>query len=68
MESVVFSRPANASASLSHLRSSNIEEHAAGMTGWSLQYNQLTPGKFSGRLTVLELEGIQFVRDRVNLA
>ncbi|MCA7000743.1 helix-turn-helix domain-containing protein [Dickeya solani] len=68
MEPVVFSRPAHVSASLVHLRSSNIEEHAAGMAGWSLQYNQLTPGKFSGQLTILELEGIQFVRDRANLA
>ncbi|MGM3161668.1 helix-turn-helix domain-containing protein [Dickeya undicola] len=56
------------SFSLTHRRSRNIAEHVVNIPGWSLHYNQFTQGKFDGRLTVLELDGIQLIRERTTQA
>ncbi|WP_258235647.1 helix-turn-helix domain-containing protein [Dickeya zeae] len=56
------------SFSLTHSRSRNIAEHVVNIPGWSLHYKQLTQGKFDGQLTVLELEGIQLIRERTTQA
>ncbi len=49
-------------------RTSNITEHAAGMTGWYVCYDQVSPGHFSGSITELNLIGMQLIRDRSNQA
>lgn len=56
------------SFSLTHIRSKNIAEHVVNIPGWSLHYNQFTQGKFNGQLTVLELEGVQLIRERTTQA
>ena len=56
------------SFSLTHIRSKNIAEHVVNIPGWSLHYNQFTQGKFDGQLTVLELEGVQLIRERTTQA
>lgn len=53
---------------LSHRQTFDIEEHASGLRGWQLQYNQLTAGRFAGSLTEVWLDGMQLVRDRANQA
>ncbi|WP_129139488.1 helix-turn-helix domain-containing protein [Modicisalibacter coralii] len=46
----------------------DIEEHAAGLAGWQMQYDQMSPGRFRGSLTQFWLDGLQVVRDESNLA
>lgn len=53
---------------LQHRQTLDIEEHAQGMPGWQLRYDQLTAGRFSGELTELRLGGMQLIRDRANQA
>lgn len=53
---------------LEHRQTLDIEEHALGMPGWQLRYDQLTAGRFSGELIELRLGGMQLIRDRSNQA
>ncbi|WP_299203183.1 helix-turn-helix domain-containing protein [uncultured Amphritea sp.] len=49
-------------------QTSDITEHAAGMTGWNVRYDQVSPGQFAGSITELSLNGMQLVRDKANQA
>ncbi|MDH2434348.1 helix-turn-helix domain-containing protein [Pokkaliibacter sp. MBI-7] len=53
-------------AGLHHLQTGDIEEHAGGLNGWDVRYNQLTLGRFAGSITELRLDGMQLIRDRAN--
>lgn len=44
----------------------NIEQHANGMSGWQVCYDQVSAGQFNGHITELNLKEIQLVRDRSN--
>ncbi|KJH80492.1 helix-turn-helix domain-containing protein [Pseudomonas sp. KSR10] len=46
----------------------DIEDHAGGLDGWQLRYDQLTPGVFKGSISQMHLEGLQLVHDRANQA
>lgn len=60
--------PDPAGGMLQHRQTLDIEDHALGMPGWQLRYDQLTAGRFSGELTELHLGGMQLIRDRANQA
>ncbi|WP_428034162.1 helix-turn-helix domain-containing protein [Amphritea sp.] len=49
-------------------QTSDITEHAAGMTGWDVRYDQISPGQFAGSITELSIKGMQLVRDQANQA
>lgn len=53
---------------LLHRRSCSVVDHVINIPGWSMHYAQFSPGKFEGQLTILELEGVQFIRERANRA
>ncbi|PPC74531.1 AraC family transcriptional regulator [Pokkaliibacter plantistimulans] len=55
-------------AGLHHLQTGDIEEHAGGLNGWEVRYNQLTLGRFVGSITEVQLDGVQLIRDRANQA
>jgi AraC family ethanolamine operon transcriptional activator len=42
-----------------------LAEH---MTGWALQFDQLSPGPFHGTLHEIRVEGVQLLRERVDRA
>lgn len=48
---------------LSCHRTQSIEQHVKAYRGWNLQLMQLSRGRFEGRVTHFELEGLQLVRD-----
>lgn len=59
---------ATATSPLQYRTTLDIEEHAASLGGWQLRYDQLTPGRFSGSVCELRLDGMQLLRDRANQA
>ncbi|CUB04150.1 helix-turn-helix domain-containing protein [Marinomonas fungiae] len=44
----------------------DIEEHAAALSNWQVQYDQISAGRFKGRVTELQLGSMQLVRDSAN--
>lgn len=46
----------------------DIDEHALGLDGWHMRYDQVSPGRFEGQLGELWLDGMQVVWDRANQA
>lgn len=50
------------------LRSTDIDEHAAGLQRWQQRYDQLSPGGFDGRLDQALTESAQVYRERTNQA
>ncbi len=63
-----MTQPTTQFAGFSHRRSGDIEEHARMFSGWQWHYDQVTPGRFEGSVTQLNLDGMQLVRDRSNQA
>lgn len=53
---------------ISRRHTDDIEEHALGVEGWHLRYDQVSPGRFSGHLSELRLGAMQIVHDRANQA
>lgn len=63
----IDSSPAHADETLYRsFETFDIEQHANGMTGWQLCYDQVSAGQFSGHITELNLKNLQLVRDRSN--
>ena len=50
------------------VRSSDAAEHAALTRGWSLEFTQLSPGRFDGSLIDIRLDRVQILRDVANTA
>ncbi|MBR1177183.1 helix-turn-helix domain-containing protein [Bradyrhizobium sp. KB893862 SZCCT0404] len=50
------------------LHSRDAEEHAGRLSGWTLRVEQFSAGRFSGQLTVLQLDHVQIIRERVSQA
>lgn len=44
----------------------DIDEYAAAQAGWSLQYEQLSPGRFVGEFCHVQLPGVRLVRESAN--
>ncbi len=53
---------------LSCHRTQGIEQHIEQYQGWELQLMQLSQGRFEGRVTHFELEGLRLVRDHSSQA
>lgn len=53
---------------ISRRHTDDIDEHAVGVEGWHLRYDQVSPGRFSGHLSELRLGAMQVVHDRANQA
>lgn len=69
---VVDSSSETPSTSLSsysrRVRSEDIDEHAAHVSGWHLAYDQMSAGLFQGELSEFNLDWMQVMRDRTNQA
>lgn len=50
------------------VRSRDIDEHAAQVSGWQLTYDQMSAGLFHGEMTEFSLDWMQVMRDRTNQA
>ena len=50
------------------VRSEDIDEHAAHVSGWHLAYDQMSAGLFQGELSEFNLDWMQVMRDRTNQA
>ncbi|MGL4861024.1 MAG: HTH-type transcriptional regulator EutR [Enterobacteriaceae bacterium] len=46
----------------------DVYEHACNITAWQQLYDQLRPGRFSGELTEIWLEGLQFFQEYTSIA
>lgn len=46
--------------------SQDVFEHAAAIHGWRMEYMQLSPGPFYGRLSQINLDHFQIIRERTN--
>lgn len=44
----------------------DIDDYAAAQAGWSLQYEQLSPGRFAGEFCHVQLPGVRLVRESAN--
>ncbi|UTW01857.1 helix-turn-helix domain-containing protein [Amphritea atlantica] len=65
----IDSSPAHADKTLYRsFETFDIEQHANGMSGWQVSYDQVSAGQFSGHITELNLKDLQLVRDRSNRA
>ncbi len=53
---------------ISRRHTDDIDEHAIGVEGSNLHYDQVSPGRFSGSLSELRLGTMQIVHDRANQA
>jgi AraC family ethanolamine operon transcriptional activator len=61
------SAPASASeAPLQPARSSDVDEHARRLVGWSQDYSQLTPGRFDGTVLQASLGAVALLQERTN--
>jgi len=52
--------------SVSQVTSTDIEEQAASLNGWHQVYEQITPGRFLGRLHEVRFAGVQLFRETSN--
>ena len=48
--------------------STDVDEHAASLSDWSQKYEQVSPGRFKGRLDVLSLGPVQVFRETMHQA
>ncbi|WP_426117181.1 helix-turn-helix domain-containing protein [Pseudomonas sp. DSP3-2-2] len=53
---------------LHRVQTSDIDEHAHNLSGWRIEYDQLSPGRFQGELIEFRSDWLQLVRDRSNQA
>lgn len=60
--------PTGVSSYSRRVRSQDIDEHAAHVSGWHLAYDQMSAGLFQGELTEFNLDWMQVMRDRTNQA
>lgn len=58
--------PSEQALHLRQVQTSDIDEHAHNLSGWRLEYEQLSLGHFQGDLTEFRSEWMQAVRDRSN--
>lgn len=62
-----FQAPSTALSSYSrHVSSNDIDEHAAHVSGWHVNYDQMSAGLFQGELSEFKLDWMQVMRDRTN--
>ncbi|MCY1282991.1 Helix-turn-helix domain protein [compost metagenome] len=47
-------------------RTTDIDDQAASLTGWSQVYDQLSPGKYEGSVTECWIEDLQIIREHSN--
>lgn len=48
------------------VRSSDVDVHASAQPQWSLNYDQLSPGRFDGQIELVQLPGLRMIRERAN--
>jgi len=54
--------------SVTRVTSTDIEDQAASLNGWNQVYEQMTPGRFVGKLHELRFSGVQLFRETSNQA
>lgn len=57
-----------AAFSVARVTSTDIEEQAGSLNGWNQVYEQMTPGRFVGKLHELRFSGVQLFRETSNMA
>ncbi|MFY8095332.1 MAG: helix-turn-helix domain-containing protein [Niveispirillum sp.] len=55
-------------STVSLIRSADVWEHAHRLPGWTVEYEQLSAGRFEGTLTHIQLNHMQIMRDKANVA
>lgn len=50
------------------LETQDMDQHASAQQGWPLQYEQLSPGQFKGRIHQVLLPGVTLLREDTNIA
>lgn len=50
------------------LETQDMDQHALAQQGWPLQYEQLSPGQFKGRIHQVLLPGVTLLREDTNIA
>lgn len=61
--------PASDAAALPWIRvhqTADLDDYAEAQTDWSLQYEQLSPGRFAGEFCHVQLPGVRLVRESTN--
>lgn len=48
------------------VRSSDVDVHASAQPQWSLNYDQLSPGRFEGQIELVQLPGLRMIREGAN--
>jgi AraC family transcriptional regulator, ethanolamine operon transcriptional activator len=48
------------------VRSSDVDVHASAQPQWSLNYDQLSPGRFDGQIELVQLPGLRMIREAAN--
>lgn len=48
------------------VRSSDVDVHASAQPQWSLNYDQLSPGRFDGQIELVQLPGLRMIREGAN--
>lgn len=51
-----------------YVETSDLDEHAAAQTGWTLQYQQLSEGEFRGEFLKVDLPALSLARERCSVA
>ena len=46
----------------------DMDQHALAQQGWSLQYEQLSPGQFKGRIQQVQLPEVTLLREDTSIA
>ena len=46
----------------------DMDQHALAQQGWALQYEQLSPGQFKGRIHQVQLPGVTLLREDTSIA
>ena len=50
------------------LDTQDMDHHALAQQGWALQYEQLSPGQFKGRIHQVQLPGVTLLREDTSIA
>ena len=53
----------DSTASMSIVQSIDATEHAGRFSGWNLRMDQVSAGRFAGRLVIIRLNGLEIIRE-----
>ena len=60
--------PATDSPWVQVLDTQDMDQHALAQQGWALQYEQLSPGQFKGRIHQVQLPEVTLLREDTSIA